>query len=276
VVVPPEPAASTQTSSQTPSSGPLPDTLSDGLILYYEFLTDAGSKATDLSVRANHGTIHGGRWVADGPNDGGISFNQPGNRNQVAATGQGLISLGTSVSDFPLDDFTISVSFLARNPGTLIGSGANELWPREWHLTPQGFVWTSVAGVASGAKGQVVNTVAFPGVLGRRCNVTVTRSARTITAYVDGLRAAADYAFPSGPLPLYARGLMVGNMQVDLGRWQRWEAFDGTIDCVCVWNRELPSAEVERLYRHLAQDRLQAPAVGAVQVEVPAPPVPSP
>ena len=219
------------------------------------YLADKAVTATAYNTMWSKTSIAAG-FVFNGGQDQGRS-------DTSGDTQHSYIDVGQAVAGFPLDDFSIDATFVATNGGSIIGSGQNELWPREWGLGADAFWWTSVPGHASGAVGKVSNVIAFKARFGEPTHLCVTRRGNTVTVYVNGTRAAQQHDFPAdAPLPIYSNGLMIGNSKRNRGRYTQWNTFGGTISSVTIYSKALGDDEVRHLHSAVG-DASNRPAIPA-------------
>ena len=223
-----------------------------GTILWYDF--DDGEGATrDKSGSENHGSVMGAGWRMDGRENGFFEFDGlPGTSDTPDQTPDGnhdFIRVSGTPSGFPVRDFTISIVCRPENEGSIIGSGEDELWEREWHLRYDRFRWTWVPGHASGAVGRQRRDLSFPGRAGLLQHMVVRRTGRRIEIALNGEWVAGSDEFPESPLPVYSYGLFIGNEKMDHGSWRRWNCLKGTIHHVMIWNRALSDSEAHGLWR---------------------------
>jgi formylglycine-generating enzyme required for sulfatase activity len=222
-----------------------------GAILWYDF-DDGKCPTWDKSGSGNHGSVMGAAWRMDGRGNGFFEFDGlPGTANTPDQTPDGnhdFIRVSETTSGFPVRDFTISIVCRPENEGTIIGSGEDELWEREWHLRYDRFGWAWVPGHASGAVGRQRRDLSFPGRAGLLQHLVVRRTGRRVEIALNGEWVAGSDEFPESPLPVYSYGLFFGNEKLDHGKWRRWNCLKGTIHHVMIWNRALSDSEANGLW----------------------------
>lgn len=148
------------------------------------------------------------------------------------------------LAGFPLQDFTILVDCRPENTGALIGSGAEETWPREWQLTPGTFHWIARGGRPNN-KARVEETLTFDCPTKRRVKIALTRSGSLVTVYVNGRKTASSDKFPTSDLPIYSHGLWIGNTKIDQGKFTRWLKYLGEIRRVEIHSTVLDEKRIE-------------------------------
>jgi hypothetical protein len=220
-------------------------------ILRYSFTVTAAKTKTPRGAPAKKSTftLQGPvEWTEEGRVGGAYRFTT--NDGKGDGLVQSRLEFGGQVPGFPLQDFTMAAwVFAEANTGTIFGSGQQELWPREWFLSPEKFLWRSVAGTGSGAKGSVLHQLSYDCPLNSWQHIAVVRAGSRVTIHRNGREVAAAEDFPQLPLTLYTSGLMIGNVVADGGKYIHWKPFGGLIDEVGIWSRPLTPVELQRLYQ---------------------------
>ncbi len=240
----------------TPGSPALPDTLSQGLVLYYDFDTEpVGDKIPDKSGHGNDGLAFGVGWLANGHRGGAVLF-----------------GLNHSYITVPNND--------SLNPPHLTlaawikTSYKDWVWRRIFDKgTGQGYV-LSMCGDDKGKsfRGQVDiepgKTWAHSGIQvadGQWHHVVGAFDGAFAKVYVDGWRVGSQGHWV-GELPNTAYDLTIGanrsNPDANLGEVDA--SFNGMMDDVMMFNRALSDGEVQELFK----------SQGGVLGPKPAPPPP--
>ena len=227
--------------------------LGGGTVLWYDFDHRNGA-AKDISGMGNDGTVVGATWDKDPLGNGFFAFdglpvisNGP---DLLPESEHDFIRLEAAAGGFPLRDFTISVVCRPENGGTIIGSGENELWQREWHLRADRFSWAWHPGHASRAVGRQFFDLQFPEQIGRLQHLVVRRIGKRTGVFRDGEPLAETDAFPELGLPIYSYGLFIGNEERDeYTTYRTWNCLKGSVHHVMVWKRGLSDQEMAELWK---------------------------
>lgn len=227
----------------------------EGAVMWYDF-DDEANPLVDKSGAIGDATVVGATWKRDARGNGCFLFDGlPGyfdHPDRSPDADHDFIRVDDPSRVFPLSDFSISVVCRPENKGTIIGSGQNELWQREWSLAPGKFSWSWHPGHASGGVGRKTVDVRFPEQYRQLQHLVVRRTGKRLAIFRNGESVAVTNDFTELQLPVYSYGLFIGNMETDeFERYRRWLCFKGSIHHVMMWNRPLPDSEIGELWRTL-------------------------
>jgi hypothetical protein len=225
------PVAPDEPKSQKKTAKSVVPIIKDGLVLYYPFDV-AGDKATvDKSGKSASGSVHGAKWTAAGKVGGAYIFD--GKKSYIAVLSNNNIDFTTQ--------FSISVWI---NPAALTNAWAYIVSKQrggtgyELGLTRD---CIECDAFNSGNRRQVclaTNAVA----LNEWSHLMVTfNSGAKVRIYRNGVEIAAGS--PEGPAGKNAEKLFIGKFHAESA-----DGFNGMIDEVMLFNRELSKEEVDRIY----------------------------
>jgi hypothetical protein len=219
-----------------PGNSTLPATLSQGLILYYNFDTEpVGGKVADQSGSGNNGQAVGVQWLADGHQGGAVSFSL-NNSYITVPNNQGL-----NPPQFTLAAW-IKTSFKDKAWRRIF----DKSWDHGYDITMggddngksyQGQAMLEVAGASAGIRGPVTD--------GRWHQIVGTFNAKELVIYLDG-RKAGSARVKQQPAPTMY-DLTIGANRSDPPE-EKGPSFAGMMDDVMMFNRALPAEEVQQLF----------------------------
>jgi len=212
-----------------------------GCVLWFDFATQKGATAYDLSGKDNHGTIYGAQW-AKGPIAGALSFD--GVDDSVVVADSESIRLTSA----------LSVAYWLYLTEYQEAAGVFKGW-RQWgrNYNYRLAVWSdgrARTGVCTPT--EEITAPPFPVPLNRWVLLTLTADGNVLKAYLDlELKASV-----SAPAPYDG---FVGEPLRIMGDPNWGEYGKGTIAMVRVYNRALTEREIRAHYWY-AKTAIKVPA----------------
>ncbi|MGP8199281.1 MAG: LamG domain-containing protein [Limisphaerales bacterium] len=216
------------------------DPFTNGLVAYYPF----NENANDMSGNGNDGTVDGATLIEDRSGNPNSAYSFDGVDDQIEVANSASIS--------PSNALTVAAWILPlayEDDKHCVSKGMNENYTyRSYSL--QG-PWSDGTwhAVVSFAAGEVTTASSSMAALGQWSHVLMSYDGTAVNLYVNGQLSAAQPA--SGPINQTSWGLLIGSHHFDAGSPDYW--FNGDIDDVRIYNRALPSNEVQQLYAFESQ-----------------------
>ena len=213
--------------TETEPVNPIVTSLRTGLIGYWPL--DEDTNTFDLSGNANHGINHGATLTADGNVNGAYSFNRS-NSNYITVSYSAVFPTGSSsraVSQW-IKPVSVSGTYL-----TSFGQGGSSSLTRfNYMVDPNNKIYfTTNNGDCESATGVFIS--------GEWAHIVVTYNGSSIKLWVNGVLINSC-----------SLALNTYNSSIDFGRYipDNTYYYNGSIDEVAVWNRDLNSDEISWLY----------------------------
>lgn len=209
--------------------------LTNGLVAYYPFNGDA----TDASGNGNDGTTNGIAWVSD-------RFGNANAACQFYGNGGSYVDIPPSMSlSFP-DEITVSAWCAIEGPGTYdprlisidnLGSPSSSSYQLAFRPGTSTLVFlvnTGGSGFSAEWTGSITN--------GQWIHLAGVATRTAANLYVNGVLAASQPgpAISQSPQPTLFN---IGRLTVPL-----YDAFNGRMDDVRIYNRALSDSEIQQLY----------------------------
>lgn len=227
------------------SIGDLPATLTEGLVLYYDFDKDEGDKVTDLSGKGNHGRVFGAKWTKNGVGARQTARGWVGGACEFDGEGD-YVALTRTVQD--------SLTICAWINTTAAGGNAHHWGSMPICDSEVPFRVTADFGFGINPAGRLVF-----GEGGSGRDVTITGKARVNRG--TWVHACVARDGKTGEIEIFVNGerdvrgigstaTLKANLEVRIGYgFDLAKYWNGVIDEVMIWNRALSETEIEQLHR---------------------------
>jgi len=218
-----------------------PKISAQGLVLYYSFDRNEGSKITDRSGKRNDGKVYGAKWISSGKNGGGYEFDGKDD----------YLDAGNDVS-LAVKEITMSVWVYFKSDmkddyrrRRIISKSDGDGYDYYFQITEP---FQAEGGVVLSGKLRGVpilqNPVIVP--IGKWTHLAVSYSDYIVRSYQNGIRLGEWEVIHRGVMSRTKRPVSIGRF----GYKKKWHyGFNGILDEVMIYNRALSDEEVIELYR---------------------------